>query len=506
MTGNASGLSVHFKVADAASTYNISGLRSVDVMKYTKDVMTNQQSDPDITNLVSTLKGTNVTHIALSVPLDSTSDYPSSQKPAPRTAEAFTQKWADIIHGQGLRIIWRGTFSGLEGLYGFAKRVGTNRFPAGSAASAPSDGQSTWLGKIRGYIVNHPSYFADGDVWAPLPERTEGIFSDSTSFLSYASPGIQANYASFFNDLKTVSDGAFSAIGKRIATGLTANNYTEIASTWLPKSIFDNAGYVAVDYYGSTHTAAEMDQNMRSISASMGKPVFLEEWGDYWDTDLDQASRTAYLQSMYSEMDKLVKDGVLSGFNLWAGWANTSEGILTKDSNGFHLNYAGSILKDFFTTGALSNLTGSLLSLLTAPTVEASTPTVSCPQPAYNAFTGCYYKNQDLTYPVFTRTDPAINFDWGGGSPNSAMPVDHFSVRWQGTFPFSTGTYTFTTATDDGVRVYVDNQQVIDSWVNQPASPTKSGSKYISQGNHVVKVEYFENTGGSVAKLKWVKQ
>src|ERR1700679_593560 len=76
----------------------------------------------------------------------------------------------------------------------------------------------------------------------------------------------------------------------------------------------------------------------------------------------------------------------------------------------------------------------------------------TCPGPATNAFTGCYYSNTTLSGdPVFIRTDPAINFYWGNGSPASSLPPLDFSVRWQGNFTFSPGTYTFTVVTSDGM-------------------------------------------------------
>jgi hypothetical protein len=48
------------------------------------------------------------------------------------------------------------------------------------------------------------------------------------------------------------------------------------------------------------------------------------------------------------------------------------------------------------------------------------------------------------------------------------MPVDGFSVRWRGwvTAPIS-GTYTFAMTTDDGVRLWIDGQQLIDEWIVQ---------------------------------------
>lgn len=502
-----------------ASTLSFGNMKSVDVMKYTKDVLKSQPSDADIQSLVTTLKTLNVNYIAMSVPMDDTASYPSDSKPAPRTAEAFTQKWADTIHNAGLHIIWRGTFSGIEGIYNFPKRVGGNRFPAGTASSAASDGGNSWLGKIYQYVTKHPSYFAAGDIWAPLPERTEGIFSDSTSFLSNGGAGIKENYATFFNDLKKVSDNAFATIGKNVITGLTTNNYTEIASTWLNQSVFDTASYTVVDYYGSSHTPSEMESNLRAIYALHGKPVMVQEWGDYWNSSMSQSARTAYLQSIYSVLQKLVNEGKVIGFNYWGGWEGPGEGIVNHDSSGFHLNYAGELLKNFFTgnTAVAATTPAPIVipPVVTPPVVLPTTGTqaaqtsgtasVTCPQPATNAFTGCYYSDQTLGNLVLARTDNTINFVWDNTSPDAKVPSTHFSARWQGKFTFNAGSYTFTTATDDGTRLYIDGQPLIDEWHGQSTYPAHTVTKTLTAGTHLITLEYYQATGGSVAILKWAE-
>ncbi len=335
---------------------SIVNLKSVDAMKYTKDTVAGQQSDAAIGSIVDALALTGATHIAVSIPMDATTDYVYGRNPSPRTAEAFTQSWASAIHQRGLHIIWRGTWSGIEGIYNFPKLVGTKRFLAGTTASAPTDGQSTWLGKTYQYIVSHPTYFAQGDIWAPMPERTEGIFQDQTSFLPYSGVGIQANYANFFNGLKTVSDLAFARIGTAVTTGMTANNFTEVRSGWLPQSIFDTAGVTVVDYYGIAHTPQEMDADLRYIYSQHKKPVFLQEWGDYWDSSMVQPVRTAYLQSMYAEMQRLISDGVLAGFNYWGGWDNSAEGLLIRNGGSYQLNYRGQLLANFFLSGQKSQI------------------------------------------------------------------------------------------------------------------------------------------------------
>jgi len=57
-----------------------------------------------------------------------------------------------------------------------------------------------------------------------------------------------------------------------------------------------------------------------------------------------------------------------------------------------------------------------------------------------------------------------VNFDWGGGTPDSSLGVDTFTTRWTGKVePQYSQTYTFYTQTDDGVRLWVNGQLLIDN-------------------------------------------
>jgi hypothetical protein len=121
-----------------------------------------------------------------------------------------------------------------------------------------------------------------------------------------------------------------------------------------------------------------------------------------------------------------------------------------------------------------------------------------------DSWRGDYYANADLAgSPLLTRYDPAIDFDWGYGSPNPAIPTDNFSARWTHTLGFSAGTYRFYASCDDGVRVYVDGVRVIDAWFNQKLPNTRTGDITLGSGQHTVVVEYFERGGQASAHVWW---
>jgi uncharacterized protein YraI len=103
-----------------------------------------------------------------------------------------------------------------------------------------------------------------------------------------------------------------------------------------------------------------------------------------------------------------------------------------------------------------------------------------------------YWNNKFLSGPpALTRTESNINYNWGDGKPAGNIQNDNFSARWSTTYNLLAGTYTFTTTADDGVRVYVNGQRLIDQWYNS-AAKTGRANYYHSGGKVDVVVEYYE--------------
>ncbi len=115
-----------------------------------------------------------------------------------------------------------------------------------------------------------------------------------------------------------------------------------------------------------------------------------------------------------------------------------------------------------------------------------------------------YFANRDLSgSPVLRRCENAVNNNWGGGGPGNGVPNDNFSVRWTGRFWFGNdGTYRFTTRTDDGVRLIVDGQMLLQEWRDMGAT-TFQRDKQLDSGMHTVRMEYYERGGDAVAQLGW---
>ena len=122
--------------------------------------------------------------------------------------------------------------------------------------------------------------------------------------------------------------------------------------------------------------------------------------------------------------------------------------------------------------------------------------------------TATYFNNMTLTAPaVVTRIDNTVNFNWGTGSPAGGIAVDNFSVRWTGFVRvLTTGSYTFQTNSDDGVRLWVNGAQLINNWTDHAPVLNNSAAVNLTAGvDYPVTMEFYERGGGAVAQLRWKK-
>src|SRR5437867_2191147 len=130
-----------------------------------------------------------------------------------------------------------------------------------------------------------------------------------------------------------------------------------------------------------------------------------------------------------------------------------------------------------------------------------------------SGLTGQYYTNASSTYSSsvnfnaanlkLTRTDPAVDFVWG----NTTNPIPnngYYCVRWTGQVqPQYSDTYYFVANTDDGVKLWVNDQLIIDSWVGKSASDLTGTISLQAGVRYNIKMEYFQQAGSAVAHLSW---
>lgn len=118
---------------------------------------------------------------------------------------------------------------------------------------------------------------------------------------------------------------------------------------------------------------------------------------------------------------------------------------------------------------------------------------------------GEYFNNQNLEgNSAFTRTDKKIDFNWGADSPKEGFPREHFSVRWTGFLEVpKSGTYELDFLSDDGVRLYVNDQLVINNWSDHATTLDSYKANLDAGEKYKIKIEYYQGTGGATAQFLW---
>lgn len=148
--------------------------------------------------------------------------------------------------------------------------------------------------------------------------------------------------------------------------------------------------------------------------------------------------------------------------------------------------------------------TPSLASAPVAPVASVSASMGQAGRPLASTWVGEYFNNRDLVGgPQLVRDDESVQFDWAGSAPAMNLPADGFSARWTRSLPFDAGVYRFSVRADDGVRLSVDGNRVLDEWHDSDASQVYTVDVPLSAGDHLLAVEYYERVDRALIQLSY---
>ncbi|HZE86742.1 MAG TPA: PA14 domain-containing protein [Methylomirabilota bacterium] len=214
-------------------------------------------------------------------------------------------------------------------------------------------------------------------------------------------------------------------------------------------------------------------------------------WSTTWETWIDPSSNVDLSLQATTQMADVNGDGlpdIIKGYDTNNPGGSDTWQVYKNNGN------APDLLSAVHTSQGATN------SFNYAQAVVPSLDTVSTA-----TYSGQYFNNQTLSgSPTVTRTDSVINFAWDTGSPDPSVSSDQFSARWTQTRSLSAGTYIFNVVVDDGFRLYVDGELLIDQW-NDHGPRNFAASKALTDGTHTIVVEYYENTGGATILFTYQK-
>lgn len=138
------------------------------------------------------------------------------------------------------------------------------------------------------------------------------------------------------------------------------------------------------------------------------------------------------------------------------------------------------------------------------PSVPMTSKNITTPDGS-PGFYAEYFKNMDLAgETAYTKIDTAINFSWHDAAPFSGMPRDTFSVRWSGYLKVDTSDiYTFHLESDDGIRLYVNDELVLNQWWSSAGHYDTKALKLNKDSVYKIVCEYFEDFGDANALLEF---
>ncbi|MBV8731555.1 MAG: right-handed parallel beta-helix repeat-containing protein [Acidobacteriia bacterium] len=137
---------------------------------------------------------------------------------------------------------------------------------------------------------------------------------------------------------------------------------------------------------------------------------------------------------------------------------------------------------------------------IVTPAAAQSSSTPGC-QPGNGVFTACFYSGTAFNTFLLQRQDPQINFVWGLNAPYSGGPIFEFSARWQGYFNFNAGSYRFSVSADEGARLYIDGQLVLDRWTT--GSGSADATPTLTAGMHLIELDYYNAWDAAYVQLSW---
>ena len=341
------------------------------------------------------------------------------------------------------------------------------------------------------YFNNHIYYQGNGDVMKAFL-ITNGFIAatpDSRSATSFGFPGATPTLsANGTNDgiAWIIQADAYLSSGPAVLHAYNATNLAqELYNSGLNLARDNPGGAVKmtppVIANGKVYVGAEYAVSVYGLAVFLAAPVISPIGGTFTNSVLISLTETTGGASIYYTLDGTTPT---AGSTLYTGPFNlTSNALLQAIA---------------LAPGAANSAVASASFINTAAAGNGS------------GLTGAYYANHTSANPfagapVLVQTNATINFNWGTSGPSPLVGATNFTVRWTGTVQAQFNeSYNFQTVAEEGVRLYVNGQLLIDHWVDNAAATTNNGSIALTaQQFYNLELDYYQTTNNASVSLFW---
>ena len=111
-----------------------------------------------------------------------------------------------------------------------------------------------------------------------------------------------------------------------------------------------------------------------------------------------------------------------------------------------------------------------------------------------------YFANPDLQGGALTLQNQPVSVR----DTPPQVPAQNWSARWTGYLQAThTGTFTLSTLSDDGLRLWLGNKLLIDNWTSHGGTENRAPVKMVAGQKYPIRIEYFQDTTAAECQLKW---
>jgi PA14 domain/Secretion system C-terminal sorting domain len=126
-----------------------------------------------------------------------------------------------------------------------------------------------------------------------------------------------------------------------------------------------------------------------------------------------------------------------------------------------------------------------------------------------NGLKASYFTGADPAIPFpatasVTRLDKSVNFNWGASSPDAEIKSAAFKAKWLGKLlPYNSEQYTIYLTASDGVRLWINEKLVVDSWSNKNITTHTAIVDLQKNAENAIRLEYYSQSSTAACILQW---